>query len=68
MLPKDVQIIDLREQVLKAATSQFKNGAIPSSEYITELNNFYESKITKELHQIQLSLAKANYRLMQGHY
>ena len=68
MLPKDVQIIELREQVLKAATSQFKNGAIPSSEYITELNNLYESKITKELHQIQLSLAKANYRLIQGHY
>lgn len=68
MLPKDIEIISLREQVLKAATSQFKNGAIPSSEYITELNNLYESKITKELHQIKLSLAKANYRLIQGHY
>lgn len=66
MLQKDGEIIRLREQVLQSATSQFKNGSIPSSEYITELNNLYEAKIAKELHRTQLSLAKANYKLIKG--
>lgn len=66
MLQKDTEIINLRQQVLEATTSQFQNGAIRSSEYITELNNLYEAKITKELHSTQLSLAKANYKVIKG--
>ncbi|MGO3183586.1 MAG: TolC family protein [Aequorivita sp.] len=66
MLNKDTEIIALREKVLEAITSQFKNGAITSSDYITELNNLYEAKIDHQLHQIQLSLAKANYRVIKG--
>ena len=66
MLQKDQEIIGLREQVLEAATSQFQNGAIHSSAYITELNNLYEAKIAQELHQTQLSLAKANFKLIKG--
>lgn len=66
MLRNDIEIIHLREQVLKTATSQFQNGAIPSSEYIIELNNLYEAKIAQELHHTQLSLAKANYNLIKG--
>jgi len=66
ILQKDEEIIHLREQVLDAATSQFQNGVIPSSEYITELNNLYEAKIAQELHQTQLSLAKANFNLIKG--
>ena len=66
MIQKDEEIIGLREQVLKVATSQFHNGAIPSSQYITELNNLYEAKIAKEIHQAQLSLAQANYKLIRG--
>lgn len=65
-LQKDDEIIGLREQVLQTATSQFQNGTITSSEYIIELNNLYEAKITKELHQTQLSLAKANYKVIKG--
>src|SRR5690606_3744524 len=34
ILQSDAEIIDLREQVLKVALSQFKNGAINSSDYI----------------------------------
>jgi len=66
MLQKDTEIINLRQQVLEATTSQFQNGAIRSSEYITELNNLYEARITKELHSTQLSLAKANYKVIKG--
>lgn len=66
LLQRDDAIIVLREQVLEAVTSQFQNGAISSSEYITELNNLYEAKIGKEVHQTRLSLAKAHYKLIKG--
>ncbi len=66
MLLNDTEIIGLREQVLQATTSQLQNGAITSSEYITELNNLYESKIDQQLHEVQLMLAKANYKIIKG--
>jgi outer membrane protein TolC len=68
MLKKDEEIIGLREQVLQATTSQLQNGAITSSEYITELNNLYEAKIDQQLHEVQLALAKANYRIIKGSF
>ena len=68
MLLKDTEIIALREKVLQATTSQLQNGAITTSEYITELNNLYEAKIDEQLHKIQLSLSKANYKVIKGDF
>lgn len=66
MLLKDAAIIDLRIDVLASSTSQLQNGSITSSEYIVELNNLYEAQINQQLHEIQLLLAKANYRIIKG--
>lgn len=66
LLQKDNEIINLREEVLTSVTSQLKNGTIRSSEYIIELNNLFEAKIDKQLHEIQLSLSKANYNVIVG--
>lgn len=66
LLQKDDEIINLREEVLTSVTSQLKNGTIRSSEYIIELNNLFEAKIDKQLHEIQLSLSKANYNVIGG--
>ncbi len=68
MLLKDSEIIELREQVLQATNSQLRNGAITSSEYITELNNLYEARIDHQLHEVQLALAKANYSIIKGDF
>ena len=68
MLRKDSEIIELREKVLQATTSQLQHGTITSSEYITELNNLFEAKIDQQLHEIQLALAKANYRIIKGDF
>ncbi|MEH6763378.1 MAG: TolC family protein [Aequorivita antarctica] len=68
MLLKDSEIIELREQVLKATSSQLQNGTITSSEYITELNNLYEARIDQQLHKVQLALAKANYKIIKGDF
>lgn len=66
MLQKDDNIITLREKVLEATTSQLQNGAITSSEYITELNNLFEAKIDQQVHEVQLLLAKANHNVIKG--
>ncbi len=66
MIEADNEIIILREKVLKSATSQLKNGVITSSEYLTEFNSLYESMISQKLHEIQLDLARANYKVIKG--
>ncbi len=66
MLQKDDRIIALREKVLEATTSQLQNGAITSSEYITELNNLFEAKIDQQVHEVQLLLTKANGNVIKG--
>lgn len=65
-ITSDIEIIQLRKQVLKSAESQLKNGVISSSEYITELTNLYEDKNTLRTHKIQLLLARANYKTIKG--
>ncbi|RMA58788.1 TolC family protein [Ulvibacter antarcticus] len=62
----DLEIINLRKDVLKSADSQLKNGVITSSAYITELTNLFEDENTLVKHKIQLQLAKANYNVIKG--
>lgn len=66
-IASDLEIINLRKDVLKSADSQLKNGVITSSAYITELTNLYEDENTLIKHKIQLQLAKANYNVIKGH-
>jgi outer membrane protein TolC len=66
LIEADKEIVILREKVLKSATSQLKNGVITTSEYLTEFNSLYESMIDQKLHEIQLDLAKANYKVIKG--
>eukprot|EP01093_Parvamoeba_rugata_P008431 TRINITY_DN23_c0_g2_i2.p1 TRINITY_DN23_c0_g2~~TRINITY_DN23_c0_g2_i2.p1 ORF type:complete len:417 (-),score=108.73 TRINITY_DN23_c0_g2_i2:1073-2323(-) len=65
-ITSDLEIINLRKDVLKSADSQLKNGVITSSAYITELTNLYEDENTLIKHNIQLQLAKANYNVIKG--
>lgn len=66
VLKTDLEIIDLREYVVKSSDAQLKNGVITSSEYLVELTNLYEAKTNQKLHEIQLALAKANYQVVKG--
>jgi len=65
-IASDIEIINLRKEVLQTAESQLKNGMITSSAYITELTNLYEDENTLMRHKIELQLAKANYNVIKG--
>lgn len=66
LLIKDIEIIDLRERIAETAKSQLNNGVITPSEYLNEFNNLYEAKINQQLHEIDLELAKADYKVIKG--
>ncbi len=65
-ITSDNTIIDLREEILKSAEAQLKNGVITSSAYITELTNLHEAKNSLSTHNIELQLAKTNYKTTKG--
>ena len=62
----DQTIINLQKHILKTAESQLKNGVITSSDYMDQLTDLYEAEINLKTHQIQLLLAQANYKVIQG--
>jgi len=65
-LQKDLEIIELRTKIVRVYASQLENGTLKSSDYISELNNLTQAQLTKELHQIQLLQAQANYNQYLG--
>ncbi|MEY8020894.1 TolC family protein [Muriicola sp. SD30] len=68
LIATDNEIIALRENILKTAESQLKNGVITSSAYITEFTNLYEAKSHLNLHETQLLLNKIQYQITKGAY
>ncbi|TXE07739.1 TolC family protein [Gelidibacter salicanalis] len=66
-ITSDLEIINLRKEVLKSADAQLKNGVITSSAYFTELTHLYEDEHNLIKHKIHLQLAKANYNVIKGH-
>ncbi|RXR31304.1 TolC family protein [Flavobacterium piscinae] len=65
-LKSDLEIIQLREKIVRSAEAQMKNGVITSSDYLNEVTHLFESKINEKTHHIQLLLAKANYQIISG--
>lgn len=66
MLEKDREIIRLRERIAETANSQLTHGVITPSEFLTEFNNLYEAKINQQLHEIDLEMAKADFKVIKG--
>ncbi|MEI6900918.1 MAG: TolC family protein, partial [Bacteroidota bacterium] len=66
MLSRDQEIIGLRERITKAASSQLDNGVITASDYVNRLNEETQSRLSLQLHLVQLELAKLTYLYNQG--
>jgi len=67
IISKDAQIVKTRQEILRAAASQLENGVITSTEYLTELNAENTAELNLVLHQVQLSIAKAQYNTLLGY-
>lgn len=65
-LNTDRAIVELRSAIAKRSALRLEQGVITSADYITDLNNETQSKLTLQTHLIQLGQEKANYLLIQG--
>lgn len=63
---KDDEIIDVRNKIVKAVYSQFLNGVVTPTVYLTELNNKHQAMQQQVIHKIQLLQAKVNYLTSAG--
>ena len=57
----DPEIIALRENVVKTAEAQFKNGTLSTTDYVVELQKLNQAKLSFELHQISLVNSQLAY-------
>lgn len=66
LIDTDVGIIDLREQVKVAASSQLENGVITANDYLREVNAENQARQALITHRLQLLQAQINYQTTLG--
>ncbi len=66
LMLKDMEIIELRMNISKTASSQFDNGVITSSDYVSRLNEEAQAKLNLEVHKVKLAKAKVGYLTTLG--
>ncbi len=66
LISKDDEIIQLRQNITKTASTQLENGVITATEYVTELNAEMLARLSLELHKIQMKMAEINYLTSMG--
>ena len=67
LLEADQEIVELRRSIVASSQSKLTNGVITASEFLTEFNKLYTAGINQKLHELQLELSKANYKVVQGY-
>ncbi len=66
MIGRDEKIIELREKISKAASSQLDNGIITSTQYLGEMTAEANARLDLESHKIRLIKAKLDYKTTLG--
>ena len=66
LIETDAALIDLRKRITAAAESQYENGTITATEYMSELNSERQVLINHEIHKINLSMAIVEYLNISG--
>jgi outer membrane protein TolC len=66
LIIKDREVIQLRMNISKTASSQLDNGVITSSDYVSRLNEEAQSKLNLEVHKVRLAQARVDYLTTLG--
>ncbi|XVJ66360.1 MAG: TolC family protein [Lacibacter sp.] len=66
IISKDREIVIKRKEIMKSVASQLENGAITSTEYLTELNAQNSAELNLVLHKVQQAIAKTQYNILTG--
>jgi outer membrane protein TolC len=62
----DSRLIEIRTSVSAAAASQFENGIITATDYLTELNAEKQARLNAEMHRINLVRTRVEYMNITG--
>ncbi len=66
LIASDNEIIKLRKAIVETSASKFDNGVITSIDYLNDLNAEKQARINRELHNVQLMQARADYIVIKG--
>lgn len=66
MIESDMEVIRLRENIAKTASSQYDNGVITSSEYVGRLNEEAQARLNMEVHRVKFAKAQVDYLTSLG--
>ncbi len=66
MLETDRELIDLRKSITLTGESQFKNGSITSTEYLSIVNLEKEAILSQNIHQVNLIKSQVEYLNISG--
>jgi len=66
LVESDSSLIAVRKRITASSESQYNNGTITATEYLSELNAEQQSVINYEIHKIKLSMAKVEYLNISG--
>jgi len=66
LIDTDNRIIQLRNDITLSAASQLDNGVITSTEYLTEVNNELQARLSLKTHLVKLTQAKFDYLITLG--
>ncbi|MCK4568808.1 MAG: TolC family protein [Bacteroidales bacterium] len=66
LIIKDWEVIELRINISQMASSQYDNGVITSSDYVSRLNEEAQAKLNLEVHRVKLAKAKVDYLTTLG--
>lgn len=66
MILQDLEVIELRISIAKTASSQFDNGVITSSDYVSRMNEEAQAKLNLEVHKVRLAKAQVDYLTTLG--
>jgi outer membrane protein TolC len=66
LMETDIKQISLRKNITASAESQYQNGTITATQYLSEFNSEKQAMINYEIHKINLALAKVEYLNISG--
>ncbi len=63
---QDDEIVNLRASITREAGTRLAQGVLTASQYVTEVNAESQARLTRQLHQLQLTQAKLNHLTTLG--
>jgi hypothetical protein len=66
LLKTDEELITVRQEVAKAYSVMYDNGAIDAADYVGRQTELKQAELNREMHRVMLSFSKVNINIIKG--